>query len=355
MARLAILPHESANRVYGSQVLTLLSAELLTIADHLETGIDDVCPVEMGSVPYLTFEAGTADDPPGDADRFLLSNLSGTRALFRVCDDRRAGRAGGPTLEPLSIDRLACFDDDLVTTQRYPGKTNEQFTHLLVNVGVAASDAARRRAASGLPVRILDPVAGRGTTLNRALLAGYDATGIEVAEADVDQYRTFLTTYLRGHRVKHRLDTTRVRKGPAAGTSSFTVTIRGSQRCEMIRADTTDAALVLKQRSADVIVADLPYGVQHRAAGATAQRRSPGELLDAALPGWRASLRRDGAIVLAWNLLTLPRADVEELLTGHGFVVVPPAAPFEHVVDRSITRDLIVARAADRPGRRRDP
>ena len=172
MARLAILPHESANRVYGSQVLTLLSAELLTIADHLETGIDDVCPVEMGSVPYLTFEAGTADDPPGDADRFLLSTLSGTRALYRVCDDRRAGRAGGPTLEPLSIDRLACFDDDLVTTQRYPGKTIELFTHLLVNVGVAASVAGRRRAASGLPIRILDPVAGRGTTLYRALLAG---------------------------------------------------------------------------------------------------------------------------------------------------------------------------------------
>lgn len=345
MPRFAILPHESANRVYGSQVTALLTAELGMIAPHLDAAVDDIRPTTLGGVGYLTFRT----DRWTDSDRFVIGQLSGTRALFRLESDDQD--LDDILLRPEEIERLAVFDDDLVTTQRYPGKTNEQFTHLLLNVGVAASAAAHERAADGKAVRVLDPVAGRGTTLNRALLNGYDATGIEMAEADVDQYRTFLTTYLRQHRIKHRITTERIRKGPAAGTSRFVATIRGrverdEQRCEMIRADTADAALVLSERSADVVVADLPYGVQHRAATAAARRRSPGELLDTSLAGWRRALRGGGAMALAWNLKTLPRDEVERTLVAHGFEIVPGTGSFEHVVDRSITRDVIVARLA---------
>ncbi len=328
----ALLTLESANRVYGAQAARLLASELLAIAPALHAAIDDVQPSVLGGVDYLTFSA-TGLDPH---DLFVVSNLSGVRAVFELSD--------GPRLAPLTLTPLAYFDSDLVTIQRYPGKTNEQFTHLMVNLAVAASAAAAERAAAGLPVRVLDPVAGRGTTLNRALTAGYDAAGIEVAEPDVDQYRTFITTYLRDHRIKHRVTKEQVRKGPLAGTSRFSVTIRGGQRLELVRADTVDAADLFPKRSFDVLVADLPYGVHHRAAASGTRRRSPGELLEAALPGWRAVLRNGAGLAFAWNTRTLPRVEVERVLAASGLDVVAHPAPFEHVVDRSITRDVIVAR-----------
>jgi tRNA G10 N-methylase Trm11 len=256
-------------------------------------------------------------------------------------------------LAPIEICPLAYFESDLVTIQRYTGKTNEQFTHLMLNLGVGASTAAAERVAEGRQVRVFDPVAGRGTTLNRALLAGYDVTGVELSASDVEQYRSFIVTYLRSHRVKHRLEREQIRKGPLAGTQRFIVHIgrsRGEgrqQRVELVNGDTTRTAAMFPARSFDVLVADLPYGVQHRSttgADAVAGRRTPDELLADSLAGWRTVLRGGASITLSWNIRTLARADVHALLIEHDFEVIDHPRSFEHVVDRSITRDLIVAR-----------
>ena len=334
MPRVALLARESSNRVYGRVAPDLLVAELDAVSAALHTTVRDAGRVDLGGVPYVV--ADVADAHLDGHDRFVLSNLSGAHALFELRDDE--------TLRPLPVTPLAWFDDDLVTIQRYPGKTNEQFTHLLLNVTVAESTTARARADSGDRVQVLDPVAGRGSTLNRALVHGFDATGIELAESDVDQYRTFVTTYLQEHRVKHRVRRETVRKGPLAGTSRFGVTIRGAQDVELVRGDTTRAAELLAGRRFDVVAGDLPYGVQHRAAGAKPAARSPEELLEAALTGWRKLMRRGASIGLSWNVRTMPRRSVEDLLDDAGFERIRHRHSFEHVVDRSITRDLVVAR-----------
>ena len=62
----------------------------------------------------------------------------------------------------------------------------------------------------------------------------------------VDEYRTFLTTYLKTNRVKHRNGREKIRKGPLAGTSSFTVTIDGDQEVHVVAGDTTRAAELCK-------------------------------------------------------------------------------------------------------------
>jgi hypothetical protein len=172
---------------------------------------------------------------------------------------------------------------------------------------------------------------------------GFDAAGVELAEADVDQYRTFITTYLQDHRRKHRVQRAKVRKGPLAGTSSFTVTIGGVQQLHMVCGDSARAGELLAGRKFDVIVGDLPYGVQHRAGTSAGQHRSPDDLLAQSLTGWRSLMAGGAAIGLAWNLRTLNRNLVVEHLHDAGFTVVDHPRPFEHVVDRSITRDLIVA------------
>lgn len=336
--RVALLVRESSNRVYADASARLLVAELLAVAPTLHGDVVEPHVETIGGVDYVVFEVsgGDADRSPlADHDRVILSDLSAVRAIFELTD--------GPGLAPILVEPTQHFDDDLVTIQRYPGKTNEQFTHLLVNVALGAAPAARRRREANEPVRLLDPVAGRGSTLNRALLTGFDATGIEVVEADVDQYRTFLAQYLRDHRVKHTTDREKIRKGMLAGTSSVTITIERERRVHLVCGDTRLSRELLAGRRFELVVGDLPYGVHHRSTGAAAARRSPEDLLNESIGGWCDLLVTGGAIALSWNTRTMPRSAVEESVEGVGLSVVEHPATFEHVVDRSITRDLLVA------------
>lgn len=331
MTRIALLAGESSNRVYADQARRLLTAELRAIEPALSSPIVSARPVEIGNVGWVVAELGQVTE----VDRFLLSNLSGARALFEIDVDER--------FRPLSLDRFERFSDDLVTIQRYQGKTNELFTHLLLNVTLAASARGRTRIAAGERARLLDPVAGRGTTLNRGLLYDMNVTGIEVNDADVDQYRIFLTTWLQDKRLKHQTAKERIRKGPAAGTSSFTVQIGGGPTVHMVRGSSENAPALLPGRRFDLVVGDLPYGVQHKAKGGGGPARSPREFVEAAIGGWHRLLEDGGALGLAWNLRTLPREELARAVEAAGFTVVEHPESFEHVVDRSITRDMLVA------------
>ena len=52
-------------------------------------------------------------------------------------------------------------------------------------------------------LRILDPLCGRGTTLNQALMYGWHAIGVDVDERDVEAYAAFLPRWLKDKRLKH--------------------------------------------------------------------------------------------------------------------------------------------------------
>jgi tRNA G10 N-methylase Trm11 len=251
------------------------------------------------------------------------------------------------------IEPLLRQEEDVTTIQRYAGKTNEAFTHLLVNAALAASGDGFARLLAGQRVRLLDPACGRGTSLNRAIVYGMDAVGIDVDQRDLEAYGTFLLGWLQDKRLKHEVDRARLRKGREVTAHHTTVTYgAGKDRTqhrtlEVVHDDTVAARSHLKARSVDVLVCDLPYGVQHgsSAASGVLQRR-PDELVDTALPVWWDLLRPGAGVALAWNLRTLPRARLVELLVEHEFeLVVPPDDErFVHRVDRSITRDVVVAR-----------
>ena len=331
MTEIAILLSPSTNRVYGAEAARLALAELALVSPRLQGTVESASTRVVGGVEYLWLEgAGGLTEH----DRFVLSNLSSTLAMFEV-DGRGA-------FMPLPVTPLAFYDSDLVSIQRYAGKTNEQFTHLLVNVALAASPAAAERTTSGRPVRLLDPLAGRGTTLNRGLVYGCDVAGIEVDGRDVEAYRGFLTTYLRDHRRPFAAEDATVRKGPLAGTKRLAVTIGGAQRCEVVKGDTLQAAEHFAARSFDVVVADLPYGVQHGAAARGHWARSPVELAGGAVGGWREVLRGGGAMALAFNLRTCPREAVEGILGDAGLTVLE-AAGLDHRVDRSVQRGVVLA------------
>jgi SAM-dependent methyltransferase len=267
----------------------------------------------------------------------------------------------GGLLSPVELCPTARFDDDLVTIPKYSGKTNEQFTQLLLNVTLAACKTTTHPAPRRLTV--LDPVCGRGTTLNQALMYGYDAIGIEHDAKDVDAYAAFLRSYLRRKRIKHQTSMHPVRRDRQVIARRFTVTVTppasragddgsGQQaardhdplRLTVFHADTVAAPHFLTARCADVLVADTPYGVAHRERR-TGRSHGLVALLTAALPVWWRLLRPGGALGLAWNTYLVSRTQLAALLTNHGFVVMdtPGYRSLEHRVDQAIVRDVLVA------------
>ena len=122
-------------------------------------------------------------------------------------------------------------------------------------------------------------------------------------------------------------------------------------RINYVNADTHAIAEIFQPRSFDLIVTDAPYGVQHGAQTADALSRKPLELLTSALPIWRAVLRPGGAIGISWNTRVMRRDELSRLLSQHALEVCdsPGYRSFEHRVDASIQRDLIVARAVTSP------
>jgi len=336
--RYALLLRASANRVYGESAFDLAIAELEALGRRALGGTGRAVRTAIAGVDYLVLDVA---EPLSDGALEVVANLSGLHAVFAVEDDR---------FLPLPAAPRRVLDEDIVTIQRYAGKTNEAFTHLLVNVALAAGDGTLARWMAGDRLRLLDPVCGRGTTLNRAALHGIDAFGIELDRADVAAYDTFVTTWLQDKRLKHTVERATLRKGRPSAVHRFTVTYgrtkdTGSHRIiDVVHDDCRAARDHHKARSIDVLVADLPYGVQH---GSTADRgltRGPEALLDDVLPVWRDVVRPGAGVALAWNRRTLPRPRLEELMTAAGFTVADIGDErFVHRVDRSITRDVLVA------------
>lgn len=326
MSRYALLILPAYNRVYGESSVRLTRGELEVFAT-----VSDVEETRIGGVPYVTFEA---DEP----DLALLSNLSSVYAIFGM---------EGDLLRPMEMRPLDRLSSDLITIQKYAGKTNEHFTKLLLNVTVLASDFPLDGHLS-----VFDPMCGRGTTLNQALMYGYDAYGIDVDAKDFDAYGGFLRTWLKNKRLKHTAETVPVRRERALvgrrlnvsfGLSKEAFKAGETQQVAVVNADTLRSREFFKPRSFDVIVTDAPYGVQHGSKGSTGLSRSPLDLIAKAVPVWAELLRPGGAIGIAWNTYGGSRDDLAAILTSNGLDV--RAYPdFAHWVDQAIVRDIMVAR-----------
>jgi SAM-dependent methyltransferase len=342
MPRYALLLAPSANRVYADGAGRLSRAELTVFAGAglLGAAIDDIDEASIGGVGYLTF--GT-DAPLGDRDVAYLSNLSSAYALFERADEE--------LLRPVTMAGRARYDRDLITIPKYAGKTNEQFTKLLLNLTILCSESAPGMIDSQLTV--LDPLCGRGTTLNQALMYGYDAVGVEIDGKDVEAYAAFLKTWLKRKRLKHSADIVPVRRDRKLVARRLEVTMAASkedhkagavQKLTVLHADTTKLDGILRGGIADVIVADAPYGVAH---GSVTEEggmsRRPLDLLERAVPQWVPLLRPGGALGLSWNTHVAKRELAEDILLAAGLEIVG-LPDLVHRVDQSIERDIVVAR-----------
>ncbi|MBK0332678.1 hypothetical protein I8D64_14855 [Brachybacterium sp. MASK1Z-5] len=392
---LLVLRAPSANRVFTASAGPLAVREARwVLGAHLGAPVD-VREREIAGVDYLEIRTDPQDTTPGssgDSLRPLVAQLSSAFAVFEASDSGAGTAPAGadpagaapagadttgpeptgpdptgpepngsalPLLRPTPLPEVMRHGSELETTLRYPGKTNEQFTALLLNLAAALS--SRRGGVLRGDLALLDPTCGRGTTLSRALRLGLSPTGADIDAKDIDAYRTFLTTWAKQHHLPHTQSSGRLGlRSPAGGRgagSRWDLELAADRRAQragevqklhLLTCDTTRLAEVLPDRSVDALVADLPYGVQH-GARTEGWQRSPLDLLEQAMPAWRALLRTGGGMALALNRRTAPYERVREILGSHGLTVLSSDGAFRHRVDQAIDRDVVLAVPDDHP------
>jgi len=342
-----IMQHPGHSRVFYEQSGNLCLAELKIACERFETKCQGVELMRIADIRYISIKT---EKTISEKDLVILSRLSFVFALFKLVEVHQ-----DKSLVPIAIAPCEYISSKISNLLKYSGKTNELFTKMMVNVALLTSDFDYSE-----KIQLLDPVAGKGTTLFEGAIYGFDVAGIEIQKKQAHDAYIFFKKYLETEKYKHKVTK---RLGPGARKSErssiqefeYSATKEefknesSRKRLSIVSGDSVRANKYFKNNSFHLIVGDLPYGVAH---GNVSKRqpasrsRSPSELLNVCLPEWYKVLKKKGVLVLSWNKFVMPKDEFISLLTTHGFTVLTgaPYDEFEHRVDMSIKRDMVVAR-----------
>ncbi len=330
---LKITPQRSTQ--YMNMVVTLAEPELR--ASPLGVAIQSCVPTTLAGQAYLLVTLDETRVTP-----YMLATLARLGAVSEVYEYFDAiGTIQGPLLRPIEPQFVPFVPLEMAETRRYKGKTNEVFTRVLLNVALFAGDYS---ANLNERLRVLDPLAGGGTTLFLALNAGYNAFGIELDCQDVETTAVFARQYLesihqhykerdeRGRRAGRRYQFEIARKGEKGDTRTLVLVNGDAAQADMHMREVSGGPRV------HAIVADLPYGIQHFGEVAS--------LLEQTVSIWTSMLFPGGTLALAWNATRIERAEMVRFFAEETDLVIrgePPYTQFTHAVDRVIKRrDIIV-------------
>lgn len=333
---LLLKPHANVRYRQSLEKLAKIELECMLQAWGLEDAVASV--QEMAGEPFLTFETEQMSET---AWKEISRHSS-------VCFAAQVGEGGA--LIPLRRNVQGVLPDDLPHVLKYKGKTNADFTYLMLHCAKAASAFAQ----TDMPLRVLDPMCGKATTLFCAMCEGNDAVGIETDMKSLQEADTYYTRFLKLHRLKHKR-TEQSRTLPKGG-NAHCVTFEAAAdpqamkqgetiTLEMLNGDAARAAEMIKPGSCHLIVSDLPYGVQHAPKENGGMSALP-RLLKRVAPGCVKALKPGGAVAFSFNLNTLRRKEVEQVLAEAGLEVLTegPFADFSHWVEQAVDRDVVVAR-----------
>ncbi len=341
-----ILQNPGHNRVYYKSADKLALAELKIACNNLSTECSNIKIIEIEGIRYLSFE--TLKELT-EQDLQLISRLSFVFAIYLLekINDKIC-------LIPLPKFNYEYLDDKISSLLKYQGKTNELFTKMMVNVALLSSNYSYSD-----KITMLDPVAGRGTTLFEGMVYGFNVYGIEIDSKSVHESSIFFKKYLETERIKHnstkrrvfstnKSDTINIQEFEYAKTKQEFKSDETIKKFGIIEGNTKDAYKYFKKEMFHLIVGDLPYGIFHGNTNDkknTSITRNPSELLNESLLEWKKVLFKGGVIVMAWNSYLVNREKLSGIFKSHNFNVLMqnPYDEFEHMVDKSIKRDIIVA------------
>ncbi len=327
--RLLKTPGTSAVFFGASEPLSL--AELTLCLPRLETACQNPRTETDAGLSWLSFDA-EAQLTPADLSR--LSRLTFLYALFQ---------AEGDLLRPVPVPSDAIFPDDLSAILKYTGKTNPLFTRLMLHLAECSL-----RCTPKSRIRLLDPVAGKGTTLFESLMRGHEASGIEIVPRAAHDAAVYFQKYLETEKWRHKVEPEK-RHGAACWRFTFArekdALKENPGRLTLVAGDAKDIAKFYGKTAFEIIAGDLPYGVAHGNVTGAALQRSPEALLTACLPAWRTALVPGGVLALSWNTRVFPREAMLALLNKNGLMPLndPPYDALSHRVDASIQRDIAIA------------
>ena len=335
-----IAPHP--NPYYGQAVEQLAAVELSAMLQ----GRGLACPVEkrrLGGSLFLTFETSL----PLTAE--MLRGLAAHSSLLLLAQEENG------LLRPLDMARDGYLPRSLADIPRYKGKTGASFTRMLLNCALAVAGTPADR-----PALVLDPMCGRGTTLLCALELGHNAAGMDVDRGELREGMHYFEAFLERARLKHTLRQQSRTVGKVSVPEAVYQLADTKEHWQsddrrsltLWQADAALAEALMKKQPADVLVADLPYGVQH-APIEGGRAASPGQLLKKHAPFWLKAVRPGGTAALSFNTLTLPREQAVEALREGGWLPVEgePFGPQPHRLEQAVIRDFILARrpSSDHP------
>ena len=335
MAKYLALLRPHANSRYQAETVKLARAELTALLEKGGCGAEVRCGQRAGC-DWLAFEAAALT--PGQ--QALIALGAHLYLLFEEAEDG--------ALRPVLGQSEPYLESDLPLVLKYKGKTNETFTSFMINLALCASGYEAEEA-----LTVLDPMCGRGTTAFIALNRGWNALAFDQDAGAVDEADKYFKRYLEYHRVKHtRTEKSMTAKGKQAAvlrSFQFARTPDAFKRGEtraltMAALPAAKLGEIYKKPCCQLIVADLPYGVQHAPGGG---RKAPSleDMLYEALPVWVDLLHTGGAMALSFNVNTLRPEMVRGMMAEVGLDIMDGAAyeGLEHWVEQAITRDVAVA------------
>ena len=329
---LLVKSHANARYAQSIQKLAATECECLLFALNAKT---ELHYETLAGTPFLMLTS----DGLGEAEwKYLARHSSLSFAAVR----------DGEWLKPFQLDRPAYLPPDLAQVLKYKGKTNSDFTAMMLNCARSASAFA----ITDEPLTVLDPLCGRGTTAFCALTAGDHAIGLEADEKALHEADAYLERYLQYHRLKHRRETHSItlRRGGSLREIRYTLAYNAEHYrqgrtifCRWILGDTAAADEAAGQGCCHLIAGDLPYGVQHAPRGERGYDSLDG-LLQRAVPSYYRALAKGGALALSFNTYTLPRENVMKAFQTAGFKVMEnaPFNDFSHWVEQAVNRDMVI-------------
>lgn len=317
LIRLLINP--LAHGAYYQQVFKVAEAEL-----NLCFGTVAVRQLQQGALEFIELNLEQQSLTTKQIDNLL--KLSWVQALFYV-------RLHGDE-QVLQVEtQSAQFKQPnvLVWGSKYRGKTHELVTQLALNLTLAISEHQQKKAI------LLDPMAGRGTSLLWAARYGIDAYGIELDPMAAEHFERDVKRQTKLHRIKHRIEQSASKKGKRKGLGRYIEFKWADSSTRLSIGDTRQAERYVAGKRFTHLITDLPYGVQFTG---SKEARSPLATVATAAKTWYRLMYTGAGGAIIFNALQPKRVDLEQALTEAGFECLPFSVP--HRMSESIKRDILL-------------
>ncbi|MEJ2041734.1 MAG: hypothetical protein P8X74_01665 [Reinekea sp.] len=252
-----------------------------------------------------------------------VSRLSFVQGLYEVNEQ---------WLRPLEIEPGFLLHDDFVFGSKYKGKTNERLTQLLINVGLSHTQVYK-----GQTAKLLDPMCGRGTTVIWAMRYGLNGFGIEQDTKALSDIRSNLKKWTKLNHQKHKILEGSLGAGSKKQQAPFLEFQAEEHSARFAIGDSRQADVLFPNEKFDLIVSDIPYGVQHVTTEGT---RNPLYAIEESIAAWSNVLKQKSTIVLSFNSKHPRREQMVSVFEAQGFQAEAFSAP--HRMSESIVRDIVV-------------